>query len=51
MRPRSMDDLPDVSHTFEFCVDLAELLVPEVLDESSDLREILNRAPEGGEHR
>ena len=24
-----MDDLPDVEHTFEFCADLAALLVPE----------------------
>jgi hypothetical protein len=24
----SMDDLPDVEHTFAFCADLAEILVP-----------------------
>jgi len=25
---RSMDDLPDVEHTFAYCADLAEILCP-----------------------
>ena len=29
MSIKSMDDLPDVEHTFEFRVGLAEILVPE----------------------
>lgn len=33
MSIKSMDDLPDVEHTFEFRVGLAEILVPgDVLD-------------------
>jgi hypothetical protein len=29
VKPRSMDDLPDVEHTFAFRVALADVLVPE----------------------
>lgn len=29
MSIKSMDDLPDVEHTFQYRVDFAELLVPE----------------------
>ena len=33
MKPiRSFDDLPDVRHTYEYCADLAAILMPEVND-------------------
>jgi hypothetical protein len=38
---RSMDDLPDVEHSFAYCADLAEILMPEppeIYDRYADSR-------------
>jgi hypothetical protein len=39
--PRSLDDLPDVRHTFEYCADLAAILLPEPDLEKTQPMELL----------
>jgi hypothetical protein len=46
MKPRSLDDLPDVIHSFRYCVELADLLVPEFSNDlSTEQRDVLGTVP------
>lgn len=48
MRWRSMDDLPDVIHSFWFRVDLADILIGECDDLSTEQRDSLGTFPGDG---